>query len=68
MKVAAGATQVDINSAYAKLRTSQEQGDIDAIAAMGDAMGMTYETLGEILAKQQGLDLETWLKNNSNLY
>ena len=60
MTTTAGRTTADLNAAYADLLTAQEQGDIDAIEAMGDAMGMTYSALGEILAKQ-GISLEKWM-------
>lgn len=65
MTITAGNTIAGLNSAYAKVLTAQEQGDIDAVAAMNDAMGMTYEALGQILAKT-GNDLETWLNNQDN--
>jgi len=49
-----------MNNIYAQYLTAQEQGDIDAIAAMGDAMGMTYSALGDLLGKT-GQSLELWL-------
>ena len=51
MKETSEATTADLNSAYAKALTANEQADIDAINTLGDAMGMTYESLGELLAK-----------------
>ena len=63
----ANATASQLNSVYAKMLTAQEQGDIDAISVMGDAMGMTYESLGEMLGKY-GENLEYWLKDNMDLY
>ena len=59
------ATIAELNSSYAKLLTSKEQSDIDAIAAMGDAMGMTYDTLGQIL-EREGTKLEDWMNNAAN--
>ena len=63
----ANATASQLNSVYAKVLTSREQGDIDAISVMGDAMGMTYDTLGEMLGKY-GMNLEYWLEENTDLY
>ena len=51
MKETSEATTADLNSAYAKALTANEQADIDAIDTLGDAMGMTYESLGELLEK-----------------
>jgi hypothetical protein len=46
------ATANDLNTAYAKYLTAAEQGDIDAVSTMEEAMGMSYETLGAILSKE----------------
>ena len=51
MKNTAEATQSELNAAYAKLLTASEQGNIDAISALGDAMGMSYDQLGTLLAQ-----------------
>lgn len=58
-------TAAQLNEVYAKYLTEAERGDIDAIAAMGDAMGMTYDTLGQILAKS-GTKLEDWINDAAN--
>ena len=60
-------TATQMNNIYAQYLTAQEQGDIDAIAAMGDAMGMTYSALGNLLGKT-GQSLELWLDQNKDLY
>jgi len=65
MADSAKATASQLNSVYAKMLTAQEQGDIDAISVMGDAMGMTYDTLGEILGKS-GTKLEDWINDIAN--
>jgi hypothetical protein len=46
MGEAGEATTASLNEIYAKYLTETERGDIDAIEAMGNAMGMTYEALG----------------------
>ena len=45
------ATTSDLNKAYAQVLKVREQGEIDAISALQDAMGMTYEALGDLLAR-----------------
>jgi len=59
------ATVASLNEIYAKYLAEAERGDIDAIEAMGDAMGMTYDTLGEILGKS-GTKLEDWINDIAN--
>lgn len=51
MKDTAIATTAELNSAYAKVLTAQEQPEIDAISALQNAMGMTYDELGQLLAR-----------------
>ena len=62
MKLTAGNTITGLNSAYAKLLTAKDQKNIDAIEAIGDAMGMSYDALGELLARY-GRSLEDELNN-----
>jgi len=66
MKGAAGRTQKQLNSVYASYLTSSKKSEIDAISTLNDAMGMTYEALGELLG-DYGKSLETFA-NNLNLY
>ena len=44
------ATTSELNAAYAKVLTAGEQKDIDAVSALENAMGMTYDALGSLLA------------------
>ena len=60
-------TATSLNKVYAQYLTESERGDIDAISVMSDAMGMTYESLGEMLGKY-GENLEYWLEDNMDLY
>jgi len=55
MTATAEATTAELNSAFAKVLTAKDQGNIDAISALGDAMGMDYDSLGKLLA-QYGKD------------
>mgnify|MGYP007013875202 CR=1 FL=1 len=66
MKSTAVATQSELNAAYAKVLTAAEQKDVDAVEALGNAMGMTYDALGEMLAKY-GKDLEI-VMNSPNAF
>ena len=61
------ATSTELNRAYAKMLNASEQSDTDAISVMQNAMGMTYDALGEMLGKY-GISLQKWLDNNQNLY
>ena len=47
----AGHTTQGLNSAFAKALTVRDQQQIDTISALNDAMGMDYETLGNLLAQ-----------------
>lgn len=49
MQKTAGATQADLNNAYAKVLTANDQKRIDTLEALENASGMTYEAFGEIL-------------------
>lgn len=44
------ATTSELNAAYAKVLTAGEQKDIDAVSTLENAMGMTYDALGSLLA------------------
>jgi len=44
-------TVAELNSTYAKLLTASDQAEIDAIDALSNAMGMTYDALGSMLAR-----------------
>ena len=66
MKGAAGRTQKQLNSIYASYLTSSKKSEIDAISTLNDAMGMTYEALGDLLG-DYGKSLETFT-NNLGLY
>ena len=67
MKSTAGRTQTDLNKVYAQFLTAGEQDEIDVVEFLGDAVSMTYETLGEFLGKR-GQSLEKWLKKNQDKY
>ena len=58
-------TTASLNSLYAKFLTSIDQSEADAIATLNDAMGMSYEALGELLTKYNK-SLETAIKNSSD--
>jgi len=62
MKDTSIATTSELNSAYAQLLTAQEQDEINAIETLGNAMGMTYETLGQLL-NQYNMSLEAVINN-----
>ena len=57
MEDAAIATTAELNDAYADLLTAIDQKNIDAIDALGNADGMDYKTLGQLLANY-GIKLE----------
>jgi hypothetical protein len=50
-------TITDLNTAYAKMLTSAESQEINAINTLQNAVSMTWEQLGEILT-QEGKYLE----------
>ena len=62
LKESLQATTAELNGAYAKVLTASEQREIDAIDALQNAMGMTYDALGEMLAKYN-ISLETAMMN-----
>ena len=66
MKQTTLATTSQLNSVYAQYLTAEEQPEIDAISALGDAMGMTYDSLGSLLANY-GASLEE-VANNWSKY
>lgn len=51
MKNSAEATTQELNSVYAQMLTARDQSRIDAISALNDAMGMSYEDLGNLIGK-----------------
>ena len=51
LKNSSEATLQEINAAAAKVLTAEDQGQIDAISAMKNAFGMSWDTLGELFAK-----------------
>ena len=51
MAATAEATTAGLNSAFAKVLTAKDQGNIDAVSALGDAMGMDYDALGQLIAQ-----------------
>jgi len=51
MQATGEATITQLNSVYAQMLTARDQGNIDAISALDNAMGMTYEELGNLLAQ-----------------
>ena len=61
MKETAGGTQADLNNAYAKLLTANDQGRIDAQEALQNAANMSFDTLAQ-LYNSYGKDMETQLK------
>ena len=63
----AQSTQKELNNVYAQYLTASEQGNIDAIEAMGNAMGMTYEAFGDLLAQygKNGFESLQYALNNS---
>ena len=65
MDTAAGKTTQGLNQVYAKLLTAQDQKNIDTLEALQNAQGMTYEALGEILAKYSNQTLKEFV-NNAN--
>ena len=65
MKSTNVATVSELNAAYAKLLTAKDSKDIDAVDALNNAMGMTYDALGELLGKYNK-DLETFMRNPSS--
>ena len=58
----ANATTSQLNSVYAQFLNSREQNEMDAISAMGEAMGMTYDSLGTLLSNYD-IKLEDVMKN-----
>lgn len=65
MKESSGKTTKDLNALYAKLLNENEKQDIDAISTLQNAMGMTYDALGELLAKYNK-ELEDVMLNKSD--
>lgn len=65
MKKTAGKTTAGLNAAYAKVLTANEQKDIDTLDALENAAGMTYDALGELLAKYN-IDLEEFMGRENN--
>ena len=57
------ATLQEINAAGAKVLTAQDQDQINAISAMQNAFGMTWDTLGDLFA-QAGKNMITELEGN----
>ena len=51
MKSTAQASTSQLNSAYAKMLNAADQKETDAIEALSNGSGMTYDALGELLAR-----------------
>lgn len=64
MEKTAGRTTAGLNQAYAKVLTAGEQKDIDTLEALENASDMTYEALGDILAKYN-IQLKDFMANSS---
>ena len=58
-------TTSQLNTVYAQYLTASESKEVDAISALGDAMGMTYDTLGTMLAKY-GITLKQAMDNSES--
>jgi len=55
-------TTSELNSAYAKVLTASEQKDIDAVDTLNNAMGMSYDALGNMITKYSESTLEEIMK------
>lgn len=67
MKATANATESEINAAFADLISANQASETDAIAALGDAMGMSYASLGEYLTKYTNTYLDEVVDEFGNI-